>query len=154
MLFVSLLVTSEEPCSPSNSTPVEALQLWLPSAIGPGTQCAAQLHIFEWKLCYTQANDALKDIRNLLHLRSHLYKFKDSNIIGQAANTHTRSTINKADAKVNMAAEHYKAARAALASLAPILNEDQTWKEIFKPLNWSKDLKALKDMWEKEMEGT
>ncbi|KAG1853639.1 hypothetical protein F4604DRAFT_1883371 [Suillus subluteus] len=152
--FVSLLHASEEPCSPSNSTPVEALQLWLPSAIGPDTRCAAQLRIFEWKLCYAQANDALKDIRNLLCLRSHLYKFKDSNIVGQAANTRARSTINKADAKVNMAAERYEAARAALASLALILNEDRTWKEIFKPLNRSKDLKALKDMWEKETEGT
>ncbi|KAG2068191.1 hypothetical protein BDR04DRAFT_1158166 [Suillus decipiens] len=135
MLFVSLLHTSEEPCSPTKSTPVEAFQLWLPSVVSPNMQCAAQLHTLEWKLRYAQANNALKDICNLLHLRSHLYKFKDSSIVGQAANTHTRSTINKADAKVNMATKCYKVARAVLANLAPILNEDQTWIEVFKQLN-------------------
>ncbi|KAG0698532.1 hypothetical protein DFH29DRAFT_983865 [Suillus ampliporus] len=154
MPFVSLLCTSEEPCSPASSTPVEAFQLWLPSAVGPNMQCAVQLRTLEWKLRYAQANDALKEIRNLLRLRSHLYKFKDSHIVGQAANTRARSTISKADARVNMAAEHYEVARAALANLAPILNEGRTWMEVFKPLNRSKDLKALKDMWEKETEGT
>lgn len=154
MPFVSLLRASEEPCSPASSTPVEAFQLWLPSAVGPDTQCAIQLRTLEWKLRYAQANDALKDIRNLLRLRSHLYKFKDSHIVGQAANTRARSTISKADAKVNMAAERYEVARAALANLARILNEDRTWMEVFKPLNRSKDLKALKDMWGKETEGT
>ncbi|KAG2118601.1 hypothetical protein DEU56DRAFT_761146 [Suillus clintonianus] len=103
MPFVSLLRGSEEPCSPASSTPVEAFQLWLPSAV---------------------------------------------------ANTRARSTISKADAKVNMAAERYEVARAALANLARILNEDRTWMEVFKPLNRSKDLKALKDMWGKETEGT
>jgi hypothetical protein len=89
-------------------------------------------------LCYAQANDALKDIWNLLHLWSHLYKFKDNNIVGQAANTHARSTINKADNKISMATRCYEAARAALTSLAPLLNKDDTWKDVLKPLNQNK----------------
>ncbi|KAG1780044.1 hypothetical protein EV702DRAFT_1178215 [Suillus placidus] len=116
--------------------------------------CSAQLHHFEWMLRYAQANDALKDIRNLLRLRSHLYKFKDNNIVGQAANTRARSTINKTEVKVSMAAERYEVARAALTTLAQILNEGPAWKDIFRPLNRNRDLKSLKDMWEKEMEGT
>ncbi|KAG1774892.1 hypothetical protein EV702DRAFT_974206 [Suillus placidus] len=117
-------------------------------------QCAIQLCTLEWKLHYAQANNTLKDIWNLLRLHSHLYKFKDSHIVGQAANTRARSKISKADDKINMAAECYEVAKAALANLAQILNEDQTWMEVFKPLNRSKDLKALKDMWGKETEGT
>lgn len=155
MPFVSRLLASEDSLhSPAEPTPVEAIRLWLPSTVGPITQCSTQLCRFEWMLRYAQANDALKDIRNLLRLRSHLYKFKDTNIVGQAANTRTRSTINKADNKVSMAAGRYKAARAALTSLAPLLNEDEAWKDVLKPLNRHRDLKSFKDMWEKETEGT
>ncbi|KAG2336372.1 hypothetical protein BDR05DRAFT_953419 [Suillus weaverae] len=53
MPFVSHLCASEESIhSPAEPTPVEAIHLWLPSTM---------LH-------YVQANDALKDIQNLLHL--------------------------------------------------------------------------------------
>lgn len=156
MPFVSRLRANEDCASSSmDATPaVEAINLWLPSAVGPDTQCPTQLHRFEWMLRYAQANDALKDIRNLLRLRSHLYKFKDNNIVGQAANTRARSTINKTDVKVSMAAERYEVARAALTSLAQILDEGPAWQDIFKPLNRNRDLKSLKDMWEKETEGT
>ncbi|KAG1732347.1 hypothetical protein EDB19DRAFT_1831363 [Suillus lakei] len=152
MPFVSHLRAGEE--SPTEPTPVDTIQLWLPSTVGPITHCSTQLRRFEWMLRYAQANDALKDIRNLLRLRSHLYKFKDNNIVGQAANTRARSTINKADNKVTMAAERYEAARAALTNLALLLNEDEAWKDILKPLNRNTDLKSFKDMWEKETEGT
>ncbi|KAG0694590.1 hypothetical protein DFH29DRAFT_1006208 [Suillus ampliporus] len=152
MPFVSPLRAGDE--SPAEPTPVDTIRLWLPSTVGPLTHCSTQLRRFEWMLRYAQANDALKDIRNLLRLRSHLYKFKDNNIVGQAANTRARSTINKADNKVTMAAERYEAARAALTNLAPLLNEDEAWKDILKPLNRNRDLKSFKDMWEKETEGT
>ncbi|KAG1725657.1 hypothetical protein EDB19DRAFT_1897750 [Suillus lakei] len=156
MPFVSRLRANEDcPRSPTDATPaVEAINLWLPSGVGPDTPCSTQLYRFKWMLRCAQANDALRDIRNLLRLRSHLYKFKDNHIIGQAANTHARSTINKTDVKVSMAAERYEVARAALTTLAQILDEDPAWKDIFKPLNRNKDLKSLKDMWEKETEGT
>ncbi|KAG1743664.1 uncharacterized protein EDB91DRAFT_1236671 [Suillus paluster] len=156
MPFVSHLRANEDcPRSPTDATPsVKAIDLWLPSGVGPDTQCSTQLHRFEWMLHYAQANNALKDIRNLLCLRSHLYKFKDNNIIGQAANTRARSTINKTNVKVSMAAERYEVARAALTTLAQILDEGPAWKDIFKPLNHNRDLKSLKDMWEKETEGT
>ncbi|KAG2115716.1 uncharacterized protein F5147DRAFT_743324 [Suillus discolor] len=156
MPFVSRLRANEDCArSSTDATPaVKAINLWLPSAVGPDTQCPTQLHRFEWMLRYAQANDALKDIRNLLRLRSHLYKFKDNNIVGQAANTRARSTINKTDVKVSMAAERYEVARAALTALAQILDEGPAWQDIFKPLNRNRDLKSLKDMWEKETEGT
>ncbi|KAG2341887.1 hypothetical protein BDR05DRAFT_1001437 [Suillus weaverae] len=155
MPFVSHLRASEESIhSPAEPTPVEAIHLWLPSTVSPITQCSTQLHHFEWMLHYMQANDTLKDIWNLLCLRSHLYKFKDNNIVSQAANTHARSTINKVDNKVSMVTGHYEAASAALTSLAPLLNEDEAWKNVLKPLNRNRDLKSFKDMWEKETEGT
>lgn len=159
MPFVCRLRADEESRYPSSDVePVEAIRLWLPSAVQftvtSHVQCPAQLCLFEWKLRYAQANDALKEIRNLLRLRSHLYKFKDHNLVGQAANTRARGTINKADSKIYMAASRYEAARAALVNLAPTLNEDPSWMDTFKHLNRSRDLKALKDVWEKETEGT
>ncbi|KAG2124145.1 hypothetical protein BD769DRAFT_1669671 [Suillus cothurnatus] len=156
MPFVSCLWANEDcPCSPTDATPaVKAINLWLPSGVSLHTQCSTQLYHFEWMLWYAQANDVLRDIHNLLRLCSHLYKFKDNHIISQAPNTHTRSTINKTNIKVSMATEHYEVARVALTTLVQILDEDPAWKDIFKPLNCNKDLKLLKDMWEKEMEGT
>ncbi|KAG2114064.1 hypothetical protein BD769DRAFT_1630016 [Suillus cothurnatus] len=116
MPFVSRLHASEESIhSSAEPMPVEATQLWLPSAAGPITQY--------------------------------------NNIVGQAANNRARSMINKADNKISMATRHYEAARAALTSLAPLLNEDDTWKDVLKPLNRNKDLKSFKDMGEKETEG-
>ncbi|KAG1883671.1 hypothetical protein F4604DRAFT_1878922 [Suillus subluteus] len=115
MPFVSCLHASEESThSSSELTPVEAIWLWLPSTVSSIAQCSTQLRRFEWM-------------------------FKDNNIVGQAANTHARSMINKADNKISMAAGRYEAARVALTSLAPLLNEDDAWKD---------------DMWEKEMSGT
>lgn len=155
MPFVSCL-RADEASLHSSAEPiqVEAMALWLPSSVKSRTQSPPHLLRYEWKLRYAQANDALKDMRNLLRLRSHLYTFKDNNIVGQAANTRARTTINKTEDRVNMAASRYEAARAALASLAPLLGEGETWNTILKPLDRKKDVKALKDLWEKETEGT
>ena len=155
MPFISCL-RAEETSSRSSAEPipVEAMALWLPSSAISRTRAPPHLLRYEWKLRYAQANDALKDMRNLLRVRSHLYTFKDNNIVGQAANTRARTTINKTKDRVNMAASRYEAAWAALASLAPLLNEGVTWKTVLKPLDRKKDVKALKDLWEKETEGT
>ncbi|OJA09031.1 hypothetical protein AZE42_11088 [Rhizopogon vesiculosus] len=155
MPFISCLRAEETSLRLSTEPiPVEAMALWLPSTAISRTPSPPHLLRYEWKLRYAQANDALKDMRNLLRLHSHLYTFKDNNIVGQAANTRARMTINKTEDRVNMAASRYEAAWAALASLAPLLNEGGTWKTVLKPLDRKKDVKALKDLWEKETQGT
>jgi hypothetical protein len=154
MPFVSRLRAGEE-ASRTSSQPlqIQDVKLWLPSNVGTYTPCPECLRQFEWKLRNAQANDALKDIHHLLRLRSHLYHFKDTNVVGQGANTRARNTINKTEAKISGAAARYEAARNSIISLAPILGETD-WRKVFRPLDRNKDLKSLKDLWEKETEGT
>ncbi|KAG2130405.1 uncharacterized protein EDB93DRAFT_1243278 [Suillus bovinus] len=47
----------------------------------------------EWDLCHAQALDALNEVRSHLHLRSHMYIYKDQNVCGQAASTHAQALI-------------------------------------------------------------
>ncbi|KIJ08628.1 hypothetical protein PAXINDRAFT_164450 [Paxillus involutus ATCC 200175] len=62
-------------------------KLWLPSDIGSQDRCDKLLCEHEWDLHYAQAEEALNDIQHFLHLRTHLYKFKDNNIQDQMENT-------------------------------------------------------------------
>ncbi|KAF8870221.1 hypothetical protein BD779DRAFT_1614195 [Infundibulicybe gibba] len=79
--------------SARNELPPHKIQLWLPSAIGKKAT-----FITNW-----QAYESLDALRNNLRIRSHLFKFKDRFIRGQAA------TLAHAI--------EYRAARSALVSL-------------------------------------
>ncbi|KAG1818597.1 uncharacterized protein BJ212DRAFT_1446417 [Suillus subaureus] len=93
------------------------LPLYLPSAID-----TPELH-------HVQAHNALNDICSHLCLCSHMYKFKDKNLCGQAASTHTQNLIACVEAKKDAAVDKYRHAHQALESLGshldkPLRNED------------------------------
>ncbi|KAG0703195.1 hypothetical protein DFH29DRAFT_790037, partial [Suillus ampliporus] len=71
----------------------EAFKLWLPSKLQPTAGCNNRLAAHEWELWHTQALDVLNEVHSHLHLRSHMYIYKDRNVRGQVASTHTQALI-------------------------------------------------------------
>ncbi|KAG1784907.1 uncharacterized protein HD556DRAFT_1451293 [Suillus plorans] len=89
------------------------IDLLLPSKLKEHTRdtiCDERLCRFEWELRRGQSFDALDDLRRHLLLRTHLYKFKDTNI--------------------REAADQYRRARNALQNLHQTLGEHD-WQDVF-----------------------
>ena len=149
MPFVARL--RDEDVQPGEPAKVEEMKLFLPSEFCDQASCPNKLCEHEWKLREAQAHKALCDLRHFLRLHTHLYKFKDTNVRGQVANTHARTTISQTDRKVSTATEKYCVARAALFSLAPLLGKEG-WEDTLRPLK-TEDIRAMKDICEKESEG-
>ncbi|KAG1900839.1 uncharacterized protein F5891DRAFT_1225462 [Suillus fuscotomentosus] len=104
------------------------IKLWLPSQIRHETllPCNDSFSKHEWDLWHAQAFDALNDLCWHLRLRTHRYKFKDTQIRSQQANTHAGIIIKNTEINVSMAAERYCRAWNTLSALAPSLARD-TW---------------------------
>ena len=152
LLFVpSIIRLRDEDAQPGVPAKVEEIKLFLPSDICDRVSCPIKLCEHEWKLREAQAHEALRDLRHFLRLRTHLYKFKDTNVRGQVANTRARTTISRTDRKVSTAAAKYRIARAALLKLAPLLGKGG-WEDTFRLLK-DEDIRAMKDICEKESEG-
>lgn len=109
------------------------ITLWLPSQIKCAVPVSQQLCQIEYDLRVPQALEALDDLRAQLQVRAHVYKFKERFVRGQGANTRARNALNTINGRVHIAAAEYRAARQALASLAPILGRT-TWKTDFPEL--------------------
>lgn len=123
---------------------VHKIILFLPSAIPSTLPCDERLLNHEWDLREAQANDALNDIRSVLNMKYHLYKYKDTFIRGQRANTRATGIINNVDNRIDALAAKYNAARNALVNLAPRLHKDDNWLLTFKPLDRAKDAVPLR----------
>ncbi|KAG6895762.1 hypothetical protein C0992_012803 [Termitomyces sp. T32_za158] len=138
-LYVAGVVTlrnMEETAAAAQKTPLKPymLSLWLPSQIGSKITFDINLANIEWKLRYAQAFEALEALRSNLQVRSHLYKFKDRFIRGQHANTRARGAIETVQARIQAAADEYRAAYKALNSLSTLLGE-ASWRTQLLPLD-------------------
>ena len=102
--------------------------LHLPSSLGPRTACHQKLREHEFKLREAQAYEALEELRQHLRLRTHMYKYKDKNIVGQRANTRCQNLVNNVQVKINASATKYNTARAALGKLSPDVNCSTEWR--------------------------
>ncbi|KAG1788974.1 uncharacterized protein HD556DRAFT_1311720 [Suillus plorans] len=73
-----------------------------------------------------QAHDALNELRSHLRLRSHIYKFKDKNLWGQAASTRAQNLIARVEAKKDAAVARYSRLDEMgwEATLRPLRHED------------------------------
>ena len=152
LLFApSIIRLRDEDAQPGVPAKVEEIKLFLPSDICDRVSCPIKLCEHEWKLCEAQAHESLRDLCHFLRLRTHLYKFKDTNVQGQVANTRARTTISRTDHKVSTAAAKYRIARAALLKLTPLLGKGG-WEDTFRPLK-DENIRAMKDICEKESEG-
>ncbi|KAF9457802.1 hypothetical protein BDZ94DRAFT_1285142 [Collybia nuda] len=136
------------------STRVTDIQLYLPSALSKDVVIDESLRIIEWKLREGQAYDALEEIRHVLRLRSHMYKYKDRYSRGVKANTRSNTAISNATTRINRASEKYRVARAALITLAPGLELEQPlWEHALRRLN-KEDIRGLSEGLYGDTEGT
>jgi hypothetical protein len=111
----------------------EEIALWLPSALQPATRtaiCMNNIGIVEEKLREAQCHDALIELRNYLHTKSHCVKYRNSHIHGQRANTHAHALIDSLLHKIDRAAWKYCVACAVLLSLRG-------------PGSWERELQTL-----------
>ncbi|KAG2745146.1 hypothetical protein P692DRAFT_20742764, partial [Suillus brevipes Sb2] len=121
----------------------EDTKLLLPSSLTTDSvSCSPHLHTIEWELRIAQAGDALDEIRQSLRLRDYLYTFKRSWIRGQSANTRAQNALGRVEARAAASAEKYRAAHAALSSLAPVLNK-VGWNLTFRSLNNRDDVRGM-----------
>jgi hypothetical protein len=97
--------------------------LYLPSSLPQPLPCATNLQRYEFRLHEAQAFEALEDLCQHLRLRSHMYKYKDKNVVGQSANTQCQNLINCTQDKVNASTAMYNRARNALLKLSTPLGE-------------------------------
>ncbi|KAG1741401.1 hypothetical protein EDD22DRAFT_786709, partial [Suillus occidentalis] len=133
MPLVSRIRTTHSSSSGTFEEKAHEINLLLPSELKQHTRdavCDEQLCRFEWELHRGQSFDALDDLRRHLLLRTHLYKFKDTNIRGQQANMRASAIIGKVERNVVEAAERYHRARNALKNLHEMLGEHH-WQEVF-----------------------
>lgn len=127
------------------------LSLYLPSSLPSRTTCLPTLRQYECKLREAQALEALDELCDHLRLRTHMYKYKDKNIVGQRANTRCQNIITGVQDKVNASTTKYCTARAALVKLSSRCGENQEWRGRLLPLD-PEDIRVLKDE-EGQLEG-
>ncbi|KAL4259306.1 CxC2-like cysteine cluster KDZ transposase-associated domain-containing protein [Pleurotus pulmonarius] len=97
----------------------EKISLLLPSQI-PATPELASIRNREARIRLAQADDALVELRQLLRITAGLAEYKYTQVgFAQAANTRTRSQINRFKDKVSLTAQRYRAAYEALLLLNP-----------------------------------
>ncbi|KIJ58413.1 hypothetical protein HYDPIDRAFT_81314, partial [Hydnomerulius pinastri MD-312] len=132
----------------------EDFKLWFPSEVGLSVSCDTILRSHEWQLRHAQAHDALSALRQSLRCRSYMYKYKDSNLRGQGANTRARNLLKKVDAKISAAATRYRIAYGALLALGPLLGKNN-WQLELQPLRTLKaeDIRAMTDLMDGETQG-
>jgi hypothetical protein len=130
----------------------ENTKLWLPSALYSHRTVDTRLLSIEWELRYAQAGDALEEIRQALRLRGYMYSFKRDWIRGQSANTRARNALSRVEAKAAASAEKYRAAHAALVSLAPFLHK-VGWDKKYKVLDKKDDVRGMSVPKKGESEG-
>ncbi|KAK7046356.1 CxC2 domain-containing protein [Favolaschia claudopus] len=128
---------------PTTGIAVESVQLWLPSkqAKTPGSAPKPSHARYEFDMREARAHEALEEVRCLLLVRTHHYKFKDKNVFGVAKSTRSRTTIEVLDERIRREANEYRAARSAMASLAPHLNETR-WALVLRDLK-PEDIRAM-----------
>ncbi|KAG1758273.1 hypothetical protein EDD22DRAFT_981491 [Suillus occidentalis] len=140
MPYVSCLCSPDDIASEDK---VHKIQLFLPSSLPSSFPCDNRLLRYEWDLRQAQANDALDDLRAVINMTYHLYKYKNAFVRGQRANTRAQGIIHSAESRINAISAKYTAARDALIMLASKLGKNDDWQRILKPLDRAKDAVPL-----------
>ncbi|KAK7050311.1 CxC2 domain-containing protein [Favolaschia claudopus] len=113
---------------PTTGIAVESVQLWLPSkqAKTPGSAPKPSHARYEFDMREARAHEAPRG---------------DKNVFGVAKSTRSRTTIEVLDERIRREANEYRAARSAMASLAPSLNETR-WALVLRDLK-PEDIRAM-----------
>ncbi len=120
------------------------VKLLLPSDLDLSTRlqcCSSALVQTEIRLRFAVAEDALRDLRKYLTVKSRLITYKIQHVSGpgQKANTRARAVIDRFKSKIDLSADKYKAARHALESLD---QDGSKTAELFN-INWTSRFQPL-----------
>ncbi|KIM79146.1 hypothetical protein PILCRDRAFT_10574 [Piloderma croceum F 1598] len=126
--------------------------LHLPSSLPAQTACLPALQQHEFRLCEAQAYESLDELRDHLCLWTHMYKYKNKNIVRQHANTRCQNIISTVQDKANTSVTKYHTVRAAIVKLLPHCINNEGWCGWLLPLA-KEDICALKEGEEGESEG-
>ena len=99
---------------------VETAVLYLPNQIPSNNRSFDTTHnlsTIEAQLRFGEATDALVELRQSLCVKAHLVKYKHDQVRGQRPNTRARALVDRAQTRVEMIAESYRAARQAYLQL-------------------------------------
>jgi hypothetical protein len=109
----------------------ESVELLLPSAVDlqHKDKMLDRLHEIEKSMRFSQASDALGNLRQALCIHAHLSRYKICQVRGQAANTRAQGFLDRAETRKRFAADQYRRAHAAFLSLAQ-KEEDEILKEL------------------------
>ncbi|KAL7284431.1 hypothetical protein ACG7TL_001721 [Trametes sanguinea] len=134
---------AEDPSARTNVELVEDIRIGLPSEIVAthrAVVCTPRLQEMEARLREAQCHDALQDVRNQLHIINHLYRYKQTNVRHQGANTRVRADLASQDNRKARAVEKYRRARRAkLALTGP-----GPWERVLRMLE-DKDVRGLEE---------
>ncbi|KIK35562.1 hypothetical protein CY34DRAFT_16941 [Suillus luteus UH-Slu-Lm8-n1] len=100
----------------------ECIHLWLPSELKT-KPCNPRLQEDKWELRYTQAHNALEELRQCLRIHCSLLTFKREWVRGQGANTHAQNALARIHQRRTACVKHYRSAWMVLKSLATIMKK-------------------------------
>ncbi|KAG2029346.1 hypothetical protein BDR03DRAFT_936849 [Suillus americanus] len=144
LLYMPCVSRLRSPDDITSEDKVYKIKLFLPSSLPSSFPCDVHLLRYEWDLREAQVNNALSDLRTVINMTYHLYKYKDAFVRGQRANTHAQGIIHSAESRIDAISVEYTAARDALVMLASKLGKNDDWRRILKPLDRTKDTVPLK----------
>lgn len=100
----------------------ECMHLWLPSQLKT-KPCDPRLRDDEWELRYTQAHDALEELRQCLRIHCSLLTFKREWVRGQGANTRAQNALARIHRRRTACVKRYRSVWMALKSLGTIMKK-------------------------------
>src|SRR5260221_10493709 len=113
------LVTTEAPAPSDSCNSPESASLFMPSALSQSarsTLLLTELAEMETQLRFSQATDALSDLRKHLFVRSGLASYKRKHARGQTTTMRTRGLLDAQDDHINAIVSKYRHAFAAYSA--------------------------------------
>ncbi|KAJ2929111.1 hypothetical protein H1R20_g7981, partial [Candolleomyces eurysporus] len=114
---------------------LQDIRLFLPSDVVPDVPCSEKLTSYEFKYRIAQAHVTLRDLRERLIVRQHMFNSKKRYSHGTTAITRSNKKIELEGMRINELAGRYRSIREKLVVLSRVLGD---W-------SWGSTLKVLED---------
>ena len=127
--------------------------LHLPSSLPHSTAyaCNPKLKKYKFKLQEAQCYETLDELHAHLHLRTHMYKYKDHNLVSQSANTRCQNLLKKVMKQMDASVAKYRWGQQAVAELSEAVGEVH-WKTRLLSLE-DADIHPLRDINDADLDG-
>jgi hypothetical protein len=125
----------------ASSKDLRDIRLFLPSEVVSVIPCAERLVRYEFRYRIAQAHAALRDLRERLVVRQHLYSSKKRYSHGTEAVTRSNRKIEAEGKRIAELASRYRTIRQKLVVLSSVVNES-SWQDTLRVLE-DKDIQGL-----------